>query len=142
MGSRTTSSNELKKLGSRMMPGFFRGVYAAGKQPVRDSSTHFCIVNTMSGPLGQHWLGLYREGHRELLYDLVGAAIAQHSGRNRSTLAKRVQIYMMQGLDFEAARRKAESRNKGEVDGRSVPKARARGKPGRGKRFIDDSALG
>ena len=63
-------------------------------------------------------------------------------GRNRSTLAKRIQIYMMQGLDFEAARRKAESRNKGEVDGRSVPKARARGKPGRGKRFIDDSAIG
>ena len=72
MGSRTTSSNELKKLGSRMMPGFFRGVYAAGKQPVRDGSTHFCIVNTMSGPPGQHWLGLYREGHRELLYDSFG----------------------------------------------------------------------
>ena len=77
MGSRTTSSNELEKQGRRLLPGFFRGVYAAGQYPKRDGSTHYCIVNTMTGPPGQHWLGVYREGKREILYDSFGRETLQ-----------------------------------------------------------------
>ena len=72
MGGRSTSSRELKKMGHRLMGRFFRGVYAAGQEPPRDGTTHFCIINTMSGPPGQHWLGLYREKNREILYDSYG----------------------------------------------------------------------
>ena len=52
--------------------GFFRGVHAAGQQPKQDGGTHYCILNTMEGPPGQHWIGLYREGGREIMYDSFG----------------------------------------------------------------------
>jgi hypothetical protein len=39
------------------------------EQPARDGSTHFVIVNTMDRPPGQHWMGLYREGDRQILFE-------------------------------------------------------------------------
>ena len=42
MGSRTTTTRELEEMGYRLMPGFFRGVFAATQQPEIDG---FCIVN-------------------------------------------------------------------------------------------------
>jgi hypothetical protein len=66
MGSRTTTTRELEEMGQQLMPGFFRGVFAANQQPAIDG---FCIVNTMDRPPGQHWLGLYRENGQSVLYD-------------------------------------------------------------------------
>jgi hypothetical protein len=53
MGSRTTTTRELEEMGHQLMPGFFRGVFAATQQPEING---FCIVNTMDRPPGQHWL--------------------------------------------------------------------------------------
>ena len=62
-------------------------------------------------------------------------------GRNKKTYGQRAQMYMLRGLSFEEAKRKAESRDSGEVSGPNVPKRpRTRGKPGAGRKFIDDTA--
>ena len=74
MGSRTTTTRDLEEMGYQLMPGFFRGVYAATQQPEIDG---FCIVNTMDRPPGQHWLGLYRENGQSVLYDSFGRAAGQ-----------------------------------------------------------------
>ena len=74
MGSRTTTTRDLEEMGYQLMPGFFRGVYAATQQPEIDG---FCIVNTMDRPPGQHWLGLYRENGKSVLYDSFGRAAGQ-----------------------------------------------------------------
>jgi hypothetical protein len=74
MGSRTTTTRELEEMGQQLMPGFFRGVFAATQQPEMDG---FCIVNTMDRPPGQHWLGLYRESGQSVLYDSFGRAVGQ-----------------------------------------------------------------
>ena len=74
MGSRTTTTHELETVGYQLMPGFFRGVFAATQQPDVDG---FCIVNTMDRPPGVHWLGLYRENGQSLLYDSFGRAAGQ-----------------------------------------------------------------
>jgi hypothetical protein len=50
-------------------------------------------------------------------------------------------MYMLMGLSFEEAKSKAESRDSGEVSGPNVPKRpRTRGKPGAGRKFMDDTA--
>ena len=62
-------------------------------------------------------------------------------GRNKKTYGQRARMYMLRGLNFEQAKRKAESRDSGEVSGPSVPKRpRTRGKPGTGRKFMDDTA--
>ena len=48
---------------------------------------------------------------------------------------------MLRGLSFEQAKSKAESRDSGEMSGPNVPKRpRTRGKPGAGRKFMDDTA--
>eukprot|EP01047_Picozoa_sp_COSAG01_P117096 COSAG01_NODE_45766_length_406_cov_1.224756_1_plen_111_part_10 len=74
MGSRTTTTDELERMGYQLMPGLFRGVYAANQQPTVDG---FCIVNTMDRPPGQHWLGLYHENGQSVLFDSFGRAAGQ-----------------------------------------------------------------
>ena len=74
MGSRTTTTRDLEEMGYQLMPGFFRGVYAATQQPEIDG---FCIVNTMDRPPGQHWLGLYRENGQSVLFDSFGRSAGQ-----------------------------------------------------------------
>ena len=69
MGSRTTSTNELETVGRQLMPTLFRGVYAATRQPSGDG---YYIVNTMDRPPGLHWVGLYIENGRSMLYDSFG----------------------------------------------------------------------
>jgi hypothetical protein len=62
-------------------------------------------------------------------------------GRNKKKYGQRARMYMLRGLSFEEAKRKAESRDSGEVSGPNVPKRpRTRGKPGAGRKFIDDTA--
>eukprot|EP01047_Picozoa_sp_COSAG01_P079897 COSAG01_NODE_15329_length_1348_cov_4.258607_2_plen_113_part_00 len=61
-------------MGYQLMPGLFRGVFAANQQPTVDG---FCIVNTMDRPPGQHWLGLYHENGQSVLYDSFGRAAGQ-----------------------------------------------------------------
>jgi len=77
MGSRTTNTNELEAMGSRLMPGFWLGVFPATQQPddaqgLNNDSDGFCIVNTMNRAPGKHWLGLYRENGQSVLYDSFG----------------------------------------------------------------------
>jgi hypothetical protein len=62
-------------------------------------------------------------------------------GRNKKKYSQRMRMYMLRGLSFEEAKSKAESRDSGEVSGPSVPKRpRTRGKPGTGRKFMDDTA--
>ena len=62
-------------------------------------------------------------------------------GRNKTKYGQRARMYMLRGLSFEEAKRKAESRDSGEVSGPNVPKRpRTRGKPGAGRKFMDDTA--
>jgi hypothetical protein len=72
MGSRRTSTHELDTAGTELMPAFYRGAFPATQQPPDDGSTHFVIVNTMDRPPGQHWVGLYRENGRQILFDSFG----------------------------------------------------------------------
>jgi len=75
MGSRTTSTDELEKMGRRlfrMQPKFFVGVHAA-KDPVPHYyGAHFFIRNVMDRPPGKHWVGVYRDNGVEILYDSFG----------------------------------------------------------------------
>ena len=62
-------------------------------------------------------------------------------GRNKKKYGQRARMYMLRGLSFEEAKRKAESRDSGEVSGPSLPKGpRAKGTPGAGRKFMDDTA--
>jgi hypothetical protein len=73
MGSARTSTHDLDTVGRQLMPdGFYRGAFPATQQPANDGSTHFVIVNTMDRPPGQHWIGLYRENGRQILFDSFG----------------------------------------------------------------------
>ena len=48
---------------------------------------------------------------------------------------------MLRGSSFEEAKKKAESRDSAEASGPSVPRRpRAKGKPGAGRKFLDDTA--
>ena len=48
---------------------------------------------------------------------------------------------MLGGLSFEEAKKKAKSNDSAKASGPSVPKrSRAKGKPGAGRQFIDDTA--
>ena len=72
MGSRRTSTNELDTVGNALMPQFYRGAFPATQQPAPDGTTHALIVNTMDRPPGQHWVGLYREKGKQILFDSFG----------------------------------------------------------------------
>jgi len=62
-------------------------------------------------------------------------------GRNKKKYSQRMRMYMLRGLSFEEAKSKAESRDSGEMSGPNVPKRpRTRGKPGAGRKFMDDTA--
>ena len=62
-------------------------------------------------------------------------------GRNKKKYSQRMRMYMLRGLSFEEAKSKAESRDSGEMSGPNVPKRpRTRGKPGGGRKFMDDTA--
>ena len=62
-------------------------------------------------------------------------------GRNKKKYGQRARMYMLRGSSFEEATKKAESRDSGEASGPSVPKRpRAKGKPGAGRKFLDDTA--
>jgi hypothetical protein len=62
-------------------------------------------------------------------------------GRNKKKYSQRARMYMLRGLSFEEAKRKAESRDSGEGSGPNVPKRpRTRDKPGAGRKFMDDTA--
>ena len=62
-------------------------------------------------------------------------------GRNKTKYGQRARMYMLRGSSFEEAKKKAESRDSAEASGPSVPKRpRAKGRPGAGRKFIDDTA--
>ena len=62
-------------------------------------------------------------------------------GRNKTKYGQRARMYMLRGLSFEQAKSKAESRDSAEASGPSVPRRpRTRGKPGAGRKFMDDTA--
>ena len=62
-------------------------------------------------------------------------------GRNKTKYGQRARMYMLRGLSFEQAKSKAESRDSAEASGPSVPRRpRAKGKPGAGRKFLDDTA--
>ena len=56
-GTHELSDSELDKIGYQIMPGFYRGAFARGKEPADDGTAHFYIVNGMTGPPGDHWHG-------------------------------------------------------------------------------------
>ena len=63
------------------------------------------------------------------------------AGRNKKTYGQRARMYMLRGLSFEEAKTKAKSRDGGEASGPSVPRrSRTKGKPGAGRKFLDDTA--
>ena len=81
-GMHELTDSELDKIGHRIMPGFYRGAFARGKEPADDGTAHFYIVNGMTGPPGDHWHGVYREpGQRPLVYDSFGRGTRGFRGR-------------------------------------------------------------
>lgn len=82
MGAQETSSDELETMGKACMGNFFQGVYARGEEQPRNKKRDFIIVNTMSAPPGEHWVGIYREaGHPDLVYDSFGRGTMKFAGR-------------------------------------------------------------
>ena len=81
-GTHELSDSELDKVGHRLMPGFYRGAFARGKEPPDDGTPHFYIVNGMTGPPGDHWHGVYRApGQKPLVYDSFGRGTRGFRGR-------------------------------------------------------------
>ena len=74
MGDDETSQEQLNKMGKVLMGKFFQGCYARGQEPKKDRKhRHAVIVNTATGPPGEHWVAIYREpGHKDLVYDSFG----------------------------------------------------------------------
>ena len=83
MGDSETSQKELNKMGKALMGKFFQGCYARGKEPAVDRKhRHVVIMNTQSGPPGEHWVAIYREpGHEDLVYDSFGRGSMGFKGR-------------------------------------------------------------
>lgn len=81
-GTEETTQEQLDKYGHALMPGFYRGAHARGKEPPDDGTAHFFIVNGMTGPPGDHWHGVYREpGKPDLVYDSYGRGARGFAGR-------------------------------------------------------------
>ena len=83
MGSEETSDEQLNKIGKSLMGSFFQGVYARGKEPKVDRKRrHVVIMNTDTGPPGEHWVAIYREpGHEDLVYDSFGRGTMGFKGK-------------------------------------------------------------
>lgn len=81
-GTKETTQEQLDTYGHALMPGFYRGAHARGKEPPDDGTAHFFIVNGMTGPPGDHWHGVYREpGKPDLVYDSYGRGTRGFEGR-------------------------------------------------------------
>ena len=85
VGTGTTSTMDLDRLGKRLMPDFFRGTFARGREPPPDGTRHCLIVNTSrleDRDGGQHWLTIYREpGFPDLVHDSYGRGAMGFRGR-------------------------------------------------------------
>tara|TARA_Y100001937_G_C7125444_1_gene334687 strand:- start:2287 stop:2640 length:354 start_codon:yes stop_codon:yes gene_type:complete len=53
-------------------PHFFRGVHPALTEVPDTGGAHYFIKNVMNRPPGLHWVGVYREGPDEVLFDSFG----------------------------------------------------------------------
>ena len=55
MGRKETTNSQLDTMGSHLMGKFYRGAHARGREPVKDGTRHFFLVNGMTGPRVDHW---------------------------------------------------------------------------------------
>ena len=83
MGDEETSQEQLNKMGKALMGKFFQGCYARGQEPpFGPKRRHAIIVNTDTGPPGEHWIAIYREpGHKDLVYDSFGRGTMGFKGK-------------------------------------------------------------